>query len=216
MDRDYPSLVMVNFGMTDTMGHSGSWSGYTNAIRDADTLTYYLWLKIQNDTEYKDKTTMFVTNDHGRHLDGVKNGFQDHGDDCEGCRHVMMLAIGPDTKAGAIIAANRQLIDIAPTIGYLMGFNTPFANGNVMSEMLTQAGQQQAGQTYPIEPTVLVSSAIIIASLAGAIIFLRKKQMMRGARIQKEDRGLKKILRYQIAPYLMFSAVVWQPHQVDL
>ena len=126
MDGDHPSLVMVNFGMTDSMGHSGSWSEYINAIRDADTLIYYLWLKMQSDPRYKDKTTIFVTNDHGRHLDGVKTGFQDHGDDCEGCRHVMMLVIGPDTKINTVVDATRQLIDIAPTIGALMGFRHNF------------------------------------------------------------------------------------------
>ncbi|KPV62318.1 MAG: hypothetical protein AOA65_1942 [Candidatus Bathyarchaeota archaeon BA1] len=98
VNRDHPSLVMVNFGMTDSTGHSGSWSAYTNAIRDADKLIYYLWLKIQDDPVYKGKTTIFVTNNHGRHLGGVKTGFQDDGDNCEGCRRVMMLVIGPDTK----------------------------------------------------------------------------------------------------------------------
>jgi len=75
MNRDHPSIVMVNFGMTDSTGRSGSWSEHTNAILDADTFTYYLWLKIKRDTTYKDKTTVFLTNDHGRHLDGVMTGF---------------------------------------------------------------------------------------------------------------------------------------------
>jgi len=58
------------------MGRSGNWSTYTNAIQNADTLIYHLWLKIQSDHAYKDETTMFIANDHGRHLDSVKTGFQ--------------------------------------------------------------------------------------------------------------------------------------------
>jgi len=67
MNRDHPVLGMVNFGMTDAMGHSGSWSAYINAIRDADTLIYYLWLRIQDDPRYRDTTTLIITTDHGRH-----------------------------------------------------------------------------------------------------------------------------------------------------
>jgi hypothetical protein len=175
MNRDHPSLVMVNFGMTDGLGHSGSWSGYTNAILDADTLIYYLWLKIQSDPVYKDKTTMFLTNDHGRHLDGVKTGFQDHGDDCEGCRHVMMLVIGPDTKSNVVDAAG-QLIDIAPTIGVLMRFGTRLAKGNVMSDSLTVNDQQQSSQTSSSEIIVLVVGATLLAGLLSIIMFEKRKQ----------------------------------------
>ena len=39
---------------------------------------------------YKDKTTLIVSNDHGRHIDS-KGGFQNHGDDCAGCRHIEFL-----------------------------------------------------------------------------------------------------------------------------
>ena len=173
MRRDHPSLVMVNFGMTDSMGHSGSWSAYTNAIRDADMLIYYLWLKIQNDPVYKEKTTIFITNDHGRHLDGIKTGFQAHGDDCEGCRHVMMLVIGPDTEVNTVVDATRQLIDVAPTIGALMGFGTPLAKGNVMSEMLTESRQQQTRQMYM---TVIISTIIVLGGLTSAIIFLKRRK----------------------------------------
>jgi len=176
MNRDHPSLVMVNFGMTDSMGHSGSWSGYTNAILDADTLIYYLWLKIQSDPIYKDRTTMFLTNDHGRHLDGVKTGFQDHGDDCEGCRHVMMLVIGPDTKSNVVVDATRQLIDVAPTIGVLMGFGTLLAKGNVMSDMITGNDQQRFSQTPSSEIILIIVGTTLTAGLLSIIIFEKRKQ----------------------------------------
>jgi len=174
MDSDHPSLVMVNFGMTDWMGHSGNWSAYTNAIQDADMLVYYLWLRIQNDSAYKDKTTVFITSDHGRHLDGVETGFQDHGDKCEGCRHVMMLVIGPDTKVNTVINETRRLIDIAPTIGALMGFSTPLAKGNVMTEMLTENDQQLTSQIYAIEMIVIACATITVGGIACAILLKKK------------------------------------------
>lgn len=169
MNRDHPSLVMVNFGMTDSMGHDGGWSGYTNAIRDADELIFYLWLKIQGDPVYADKTTVIITNDHGRHLDGVKTGFQDHGDDCEGCRHVMMLVIGPDMRANVIVDAPHESIDVAPTIGELMGFRTPLARGKIMSEMLI------GNQSSPIDNMVLIYTGAAITGILIVVAFTARR-----------------------------------------
>ncbi len=138
MDQDKPSLVMVNFGQTDSSGHSGSWSAYTNAIRDADMLIYYLWLKIQSMPYYKDKTTLIVTSDHGRYLDGIGTGFVGHGGGDEGNRHIMFLAVGPNIRAGAEDNTRRQLIDIGPTIASMLGIEMPGVQGQVMTELLRQ------------------------------------------------------------------------------
>jgi len=179
MDRDRPVLVMVNFGMTDRMGHSGSWSAYANAIMDADTLIYYLWLKIQDDAKYRDTTTLIVTTDHGRHLDGVKTGFQDHGDDCEGCRHLWLLGIGPDIKSNTVIDATREQPDIAPTIGHLIGFSTPLAKGNVMSEMLVGSEGAASPTSHSASPQtsfrIVVASSIALILIVSAVLLLKKK-----------------------------------------
>jgi len=136
MQRDRPSLVMVNLGQTDGMGHAGKWTAYTNAILDADTIVYYLWLKIQSMPYYKDKTTLILTNDHGRFLDGNGTGFQDHGGIDDGNRHLMFLAIGPNIKSGAQVDTPRELIDIGPTIASMMGINMTQAMGKNMTELL--------------------------------------------------------------------------------
>ncbi len=135
MDTYHPSLVFVNFYDTDHMGHSGIWENYTSAILGADQLVYNLWQKIQSDPVYKDKTTMFVLSDHGRH-DDDHGGFRTHGGICHGDRHVPFLALGPDVKRGVEINKMATLIDIAPTIEKLLGFSTPLTRGRVLSEML--------------------------------------------------------------------------------
>ena len=71
---------------------------------------------------------MFVTNDHGRH-DDAHGGFTNHGDDCEGCEHIMLLAIGRNVTAGVENSDLHYQIDIAPTVGDLLGFSTPEAVG---------------------------------------------------------------------------------------
>jgi len=135
MQRDRPSLVMVNFGQTDGTGHSGKWSAYTNAILDVDTIIYYLWLKIQSMPYYQDKTTLIVTNDHGRFLDGNGTGFQGHGGTDDGNRHLMFLAIGPNIKTGAQLDMSRELIDIGPSMAAMIGISMPQAEGKNMTEL---------------------------------------------------------------------------------
>lgn len=138
MDRYQPKLIFVNFGYTDHSGHTGKWEEHTEAIRHLDELFAELWKRIQAHPAYRDKTTLFLTNDHGRHLDGVKLGFQGHGDACEGCRHIMLLVLGPDIKKGVVIDRPAYLTDIAPTVGELLGFQTPLARGEVLKDCLVR------------------------------------------------------------------------------
>ncbi|MFQ5770142.1 MAG: FlgD immunoglobulin-like domain containing protein [bacterium] len=136
MTTDHPHLVIVNFPETDVAAHTGVWESYVNALSQADSLTYELWNLIQSDSIYSNKTTMFVTNDHGRHLDNVDSGFKSHGDSCEGCRHIMLLALGPHIQAGIVDNVERKQIDIAPTVGTILHFATPLTAGNVIDTAL--------------------------------------------------------------------------------
>lgn len=82
----------------------------------------------------KNQTTLFITNDHGRHLDGVKSGFVNHGDRCEGCRHISLLVLGPDTPKGLSIQKEGELIDISKTISTLLHFDMPTSKGRFLEE----------------------------------------------------------------------------------
>jgi hypothetical protein len=129
MGSHHPRVIIVNFPDVDYAGHSGDWERYLGAIRTVDSLVYELWQFIQSDTHYKDNTTLFITNDHGRHDDG-HGGFKDHGDGCEGCRHLLLIAVGRGFPAGHVVSTTRTQIDIAPTVGELLSFPVPHAEGN--------------------------------------------------------------------------------------
>ena len=83
------------------------WTGYLAALQRADSLVYDLWLTIQSDTALAGRTTLFVTNDHGRH-DDAHGGFANHGCGCDGCRRLQMLALGPDFRTGLVSTACRS------------------------------------------------------------------------------------------------------------
>jgi hypothetical protein len=144
LKRDRPRLVFANFGATDHLAHSGHWDWHTKAIEHQDLLFTQLWEAIEADPNYKGRTTLILTNDHGYHLDGVREGFAEHGDLCEGCRHIMLLVIGPDTKKGAVIDKPAYQTDLAPTVGELLGFQTPLARGEALKDsFLNYAGQNR-------------------------------------------------------------------------
>ncbi len=134
MKTDRPDVVFVNFGYTDHAGHIAKEEGeYRAAIENCDEQMGRLWQAIQADPHYRDTTTVFFTNDHGRH----SADFHSHGDHCEGCEHIMLLVLGPDTKRDTVVDAEALPIDVAPTAAELLGLQTPLATGRVLGECLT-------------------------------------------------------------------------------
>jgi hypothetical protein len=158
MKTDQPDIVLINFGYTDHAGHvAKDVAEYQAAIQNCDEQMWKLWEAIQADPYYRDTTTVFFTNDHGRHTDD----FHGHGDLCDGCQHIMLLVLGPDIKRDTVVLAPGQelepalaslrqgpttlvsapealQIDVAVTAGELLGVQTPLATGRVLTECLTQ------------------------------------------------------------------------------
>lgn len=134
-DTYHPSLVMINFLAPDFFGHQNNWELYLQGIALTDDLIAKFWEHLQKDPIYKDKTTLFVTNDHGRHTDGHMDGFISHGDTCEGCEHINLFAIGPDFKVGYVCENHFEQIDITATTAELMGLKMEYSKGRVMTEI---------------------------------------------------------------------------------
>jgi len=138
LNKNHPNLVLINFRDPDYSAHTGNWTSYIKGIRATDEYVYRLWKFLQADPIYKNTTTMFVTNDHGRHLDGVGDGFAGHGDGCDGCRHISLFACGPDFRKNVFIDISREQIDIPVTVSEILGFSLPNSRGKVMTELFKQ------------------------------------------------------------------------------
>lgn len=131
LDLHTPSFFGLYLASVDHEGHSGNWDAYVESISVADSIVGQLWAYLQAHPFYAGTTTMIVTNDHGRHDDD----FSGHGDGCDGCRTIQMLAVGPDIETGLISNVPRTFLDIVPTIGELLGFPTEDSTGTVMTEI---------------------------------------------------------------------------------
>lgn len=138
----HPRLVLINFKEPDVSGHNGDMKSYFKGIRDTDRYIAKLWNILQHDSFYKGQTALFITNDHGRHLDDHEDGIQSHGDDCLGCQHISLLALGPDFRNGVELNQEAELIDIAVTIAKLLGLDIPDSEGRVLEELLIQNNNQ--------------------------------------------------------------------------
>lgn len=140
MGQYSPNIIVINLKDVDSNGHAhnannNNWNGYINAIKATDASIKDIWNHIQSLPAYKDKTTLIVSNDHGRHLDS-HGGFAEHGDDCAGCRHIEFFAMGPDFKKNAIInTGNYEQIDVASTIAELLGMPLEYAKGKVIRDV---------------------------------------------------------------------------------
>ncbi|MTI21035.1 alkaline phosphatase [Fulvivirga sp. RKSG066] len=130
-----PSLTMIHFRGPDSRGHSNDWNGYIKAIQETDFYVKQIWDYIQGDAHYRDKTTLLVTADHGRHSSGIGSSFVGHGDSCDGCRQISLLAIGPDLEKGVVVQKPYGQIDIAPTIASMLNIDWA-GEGNTIEELI--------------------------------------------------------------------------------
>lgn len=136
LEKYHPHLVLVNFKEPDMSGHANDWLAYVDQIKKIDEYVWNLWNFIESEDQYKGTTSLIVTNDHGRHSDGVDNGFVSHWGNCEGCRHIFFFGIGPDFKKNHIDQTFYSQIDIAPTVGKIMNISIPDTDGKVMQSIL--------------------------------------------------------------------------------
>lgn len=131
-----PKLTMINLLGIDAWGHQNNWDKYIENHLIIDSLVAHLYRTIEADPVMKGKTNYYITNDHGRHIDGHKDGFVSHGDGCEGCRHISLLAIGPDFEKGREITEMYDQIDLTATIAYLLNVKMPTSKGCVIEDLI--------------------------------------------------------------------------------
>lgn len=123
LKKEKPKVLYIAYGETDEWAHGWKYRSYLQAANQVDTWIKELWDYIQSTPQYKNKTTLFITTDHGRG-DKDKTKWTSHGSDIEGADEIWFAVIGPNTPALGEIKTESQYFQkqFAQTIAKLMGY----------------------------------------------------------------------------------------------
>lgn len=122
LSQTKPRVLFIGYGETDEWAHSGRYDLYLRSAHQVDAYLAEIWATVQADPQYRDRTTLIVTTDHGR---GYGSKWRDHGEDVVGAETIWMAVLGPDTPALGVrsqLPVVRQA-QIAATIAGLLGEN---------------------------------------------------------------------------------------------
>lgn len=119
-----PKVLYIAFDETDDFAHAGMYDQYLYSAHAEDGMIADLWKTVQSLPEYRNKTTLIITCDHGRG-DKVKAQWKDHGAKIEDAGQIWIAALGPDTKPLGEIKTDTQLYQaqVATTMAALLGYN---------------------------------------------------------------------------------------------
>jgi len=97
LKRHRPRVLYIGMGETDEFGHGGRYDHYLHSAHKVDENLKTLWETVQSLPEYRDKTTMIVTTDHGR--GNAPDEWKSHGAEIAGSDRIWIAIMGPDTPA---------------------------------------------------------------------------------------------------------------------
>ncbi len=123
LKKEAPKVMYIAYGETDEWAHGWKYKYYLQAAQQVDKWIQEIWNYIQSTPGYKNKTTLFITTDHGRG-DKDKSKWTSHGSDIEGADEIWFAVMGPDTKAAGESKKEGQYFQkqFAQTIARLMGY----------------------------------------------------------------------------------------------
>jgi hypothetical protein len=115
-----PRVLFLGLGETDEWGHGRRYDLYLDAAHKADAFLARLWGELQAMPEYREKTSLVISTDHGR--GALIENWTDHGANVPGAEFIWIAAMGPDTPPlGVRRDVQATQSQIAATLGRLLG-----------------------------------------------------------------------------------------------
>jgi len=118
-----PRVLYLALGETDAFAHEGNYDQYLETAKAEDKMISELWNLMQSIPQYKNKTTLLLTCDHGRG-DLTKEQWVGHGPLIKDSGQIWIAAMGPDTKPASAFTEKGQLYQaqLASTMAAILGF----------------------------------------------------------------------------------------------
>ncbi|MEO7531047.1 MAG: alkaline phosphatase family protein [Sediminibacterium sp.] len=123
LKKSKPKVLYISYGETDEFAHGREYRSYLDAAHQFDAWIKEIWDFVQKDPQYKNKTSLFLTTDHGR---GITNKIKwtSHGASIDDADQIWFAVMGPDTPATGEMKNAGQLYQkqFAQTMAKLMGY----------------------------------------------------------------------------------------------
>ncbi|HLF94568.1 MAG TPA: alkaline phosphatase family protein, partial [Planctomycetota bacterium] len=121
MRSSKPRVLYVAFGETDEFAHSGRYDQYLRSARRSDDFIRRLWEAAQAMAEYRGRTSLLITVDHGRGDAPVE--WKDHGKKVKGAEFVWAALLGPSVAPMGVRSDLAGLTQsrVAATVAALAG-----------------------------------------------------------------------------------------------
>jgi hypothetical protein len=116
-----PRVMYLSLGETDDWAHAGRYDHYLHSALRVDRYLRRLWETLQSLPQYRDRTSLVITTDHGRG-EGLK-GWTGHGAKVDGAEDIWIAVLGPDTSARGERAQAGPVTQsqVAATVAALLG-----------------------------------------------------------------------------------------------
>jgi hypothetical protein len=116
-----PRVMFVSFDETDDWAHDHRYDRVLDSIAEFDKFLERLWNQIESMKEYRGRTAVVITSDHGR--GSTIDDWHGHGAKTVGADRIWLAIAGPGTPAKGEVRDAAEQRDIAPTILKLMGID---------------------------------------------------------------------------------------------
>jgi Type I phosphodiesterase / nucleotide pyrophosphatase len=117
-----PRVLYVMLGETDEWAHERRYDQYLDSAWRGDRFLQRLWEAAQADPDYRGKTALLVTTDHGR--GDTPRDWPHHGKDVPAAERIWMAVLGPQTPAlGVRAGTTTTQAQLAASIAALLGLD---------------------------------------------------------------------------------------------
>lgn len=118
-----PRFLYIAYGETDEWAHAGKYRSYLDAAHQVDAWLKAIWDFVQSDPQYKNKTAIFITTDHGRG-DKEKKEWTSHNNKIADAYEIWFAAMGPgiDARGEMKTAGQWYQEQYAQTLAKMLGY----------------------------------------------------------------------------------------------
>jgi hypothetical protein len=133
-----PRLLMINYQDPDYV-HWGNPNFYTRAISIIDDGVRQIHDAVQANEFYRDSTVFVIVPDCGRDNNRCMSVPYQHHFNSKSAHQIFAVLAGPEkfiSRSSTPVTGPRQQIDVARTVGHLMGFSTQHVDGDCLEEAI--------------------------------------------------------------------------------